>query len=188
MRVIGGEFRSRRLKSVPGLDTRPTPDRLRETLFDILMDRIEGCVFVDAYAGTGAVGIEALSRGARRVVFLERSRHAAGVIRENLRSLGAGEDRAVVVVGKAAALLRRFEADIVFLDPPYDSAQEYDAAFEALAGACCRLVIAQHSTRLALKDRYGRLSRYRTVRQGDNSLSFYAEAEADARQADAPTS
>lgn len=188
MRVIGGEFRSRRLKSVPGLDTRPTPDRLRETLFDILMERIRGCVFVDAYAGAGAVGIEALSRGARRVVFLERSRRAAGVIRENLRALGAGEERALVVLGKAAALLRRFEADIVFLDPPYDSAQEYESALEAVAGAACRLVIVQHSTRLALKDRYGRLSRYRTVRQGDNALSFYTEAEPDGSQPEPPTS
>lgn len=187
MRVIGGEFRSRKLKSVPGLDTRPTPDRLRETLFDILMDQIQGCVFLDAYAGTGAVGIEALSRGARRVVFLERSRHAAGVIRENLRSLGAGEDRALVILGKAASLLRRFEADIVFLDPPYDSAQEYESALEAVAAASCRLVIVQHSTRLALKDRYGRLARYRTVRQGDNALSFYAEAEADSGKAEQPT-
>ncbi len=188
MRVIGGEFRSRRLKSVPGLDTRPTPDRLRETLFDILMGRIEGRVFVDAYAGTGAVGIEALSRGARRVVFLERSRHAAAVIRENLRSLGAREDRALVVLGKAATLLRRFEGDIVFLDPPYDSAGEYDAALETLAAASCPLVIVQHSTRLALKDRYGRLHRYRTVRQGDNALSFYAESGADAQPAGPATS
>ncbi len=87
MRVIGGEFRSRRLNSVPGLDTRPTPDRLRETLFNVLAPRIEGAVFVDAYAGTGAVGIEALSRGAARCVFLEISRRAAETIRENLFAL-----------------------------------------------------------------------------------------------------
>src|SRR5262249_51249679 len=87
MRVIAGEFRSRRLASVPGLDTRPTPDRLRETLFDILMHEIEGAVFVDAYAGTGAVGIEALSRGARLAVFLEKDKHAVEVIRENLAAL-----------------------------------------------------------------------------------------------------
>src|SRR6476646_546387 len=73
MRVIAGEFRSRKLKSLPGLETRPTPDRLRETLFDVLAPRMEGAVFVDAYAGTGAVGIEALSRGAARAIFLEKS-------------------------------------------------------------------------------------------------------------------
>ncbi|MGA2589140.1 MAG: RsmD family RNA methyltransferase, partial [Bryobacteraceae bacterium] len=88
MRVIGGEYRSRRLKTIPGLATRPTPDRLRETLFDILAGRVEGAVFVDAYAGSGAVGIEALSRGAARCIFLEISRKAVEAIRENLRALG----------------------------------------------------------------------------------------------------
>jgi 16S rRNA (guanine(966)-N(2))-methyltransferase RsmD len=114
MRVIGGEFRSRRLKSLPGLATRPTPDRLRETLFDVLGPRIEGAVFVDAYAGTGAVGIEALSRGAARCIFLENGRRAVEAIRENLHALGI-EARASVVVGKAALSLARQPADIVFL-------------------------------------------------------------------------
>ena len=99
MRVIAGQFRSRRLKTIPGLSTRPTPDRLRETLFDVLAPRIEGALFLDAYAGTGAVGIEALSRGAARAIFLERSRHAAKVIHENLASLGL-EARATVVQGR----------------------------------------------------------------------------------------
>src|SRR5580658_9810845 len=130
MRVIGGEFRSRRLKSIPGLATRPTPDRLRETLFDILAPRIAGTVFVDAYAGTGAVGIEALSRGAARCVFIENGRRAVEAIRENLRALRI-EERASVVVGKAAAALGRVgAADIVFLDPPYEMEAEYAAALE----------------------------------------------------------
>ena len=88
MRVIGGEFRSRMLKSLPGLDVRPTPDRLRETLFNVLAPRIEGVVLGDVSAGTGAVGIEALSRGAARAVFIEETKAAIGAIRENLRSLG----------------------------------------------------------------------------------------------------
>ncbi len=92
MRVIGGEFRSRVLKSIPGLDVRPTPDRLREALFSILTPRIEGAVFTDFYAGTGSVGIEALSRGAAKAIFVDTNRAAVGVIRENLRSLGL-EDR-----------------------------------------------------------------------------------------------
>src|SRR5205807_4753261 len=87
MRIIAGEFRSRRLKTIPGDATRPTPDRLRETLFDILAPRIEGATFLDGYAGSGAVGIEALSRGAAHVFFLERNRAAIETIRENLASL-----------------------------------------------------------------------------------------------------
>src|SRR5205809_3937222 len=98
MRVIGGEWRSRRLKSIPGEATRPTPDRLRETLFDILQTRTEGATFVDAYAGTGALGIEALSRGAERAYFLERNQTALDVIRENLAAMRVGS-RAVVVPG-----------------------------------------------------------------------------------------
>jgi 16S rRNA (guanine(966)-N(2))-methyltransferase RsmD len=136
MRVIGGEFRSRRLVSPPGLDTRPTPDRLRETLFNILAPRIEGAVFVDLYAGTGAVGIEALSRGASRVIFVERGHAAVEAIRENVRSLGATA-RAEIRQGKVSAMIDRvidpLQPVIVFLDPPYDAEQEYETAFEKLA-------------------------------------------------------
>src|SRR2546430_11722105 len=119
MRVIAGEFRSRRLKSIPGGATRPTPDRLRETLFDILMPRIEGATFVDAYAGTGAVGIEALSRGAAHAFFLERNRAALEAIRENVATLGL-ERRSTVVAGPVLLTIERQRASIVFLDPPYD--------------------------------------------------------------------
>src|SRR5579871_4730067 len=113
MRVIGGEFRSRVIKSLPGLDTRPTPDRLREALFNILAPRIDGVVLADLYAGTGAVGIEALSRGAERVIFVEQKQAAIKAIRENLRSLGI-EGRADVRLGRATAAIPRLEADIVF--------------------------------------------------------------------------
>src|SRR5690242_16434359 len=108
MRVIAGEFRSRKLLSIPGLDTRPTPDRLRETLFNVLVNTpspaIEGAVFVDAYAGTGAVGIEALSRGARHVVFVEKDRRAVEVIKQNLAALGL-EARSRVTRGAAPIYL-----------------------------------------------------------------------------------
>src|SRR6516225_6518187 len=110
MRVIGGEFRSRRLQSMPGLDVRPTPDRIREALFSILAPRIEGAVFVDAYAGTGAVGIEALSRGAARAVFIEHNRAAITVLHANLKSLGA-EDSAQVLSGRVKALLGKVGGD-----------------------------------------------------------------------------
>lgn len=172
MRVIAGEFRSRRLKSIPGLDTRPTPDRLRETLFDILSERIEGAAFLDAYAGTGAVGIEALSRGAGRAIFIERSKGAAKVLRENLASLGI-EDRAIVLLGAAASLIPRYKADVVFLDPPYDLASEYRKAFDVLGEDPPEMVAVQHSVRLSLEERYGVLERARITKQGDNALSFY---------------
>ncbi len=177
MRVIAGEFRSRRLKSIPGAATRPTPDRLRETLFDILGPRVEGTTFVDAFAGTGAVGIEALSRGASHAYFLERNRAALDAIRENLASLGL-EARATVVPGSALGSLTRHASGIVFFDPPYDLEREYSAALAALGDAPPLLSVAQHSVRLALAESYGRLHRSRLVRQRDNALSFYVEQSA----------
>jgi 16S rRNA (guanine(966)-N(2))-methyltransferase RsmD len=172
MRVIAGEFRSRRLKSIPGLATRPTPDRLRETLFDILAQRIEGATFLDGYAGTGAVGIEALSRGARHAFFLERSRGAIEVIRENLESLDL-ESRATVVTGPVLLTLSRYPADIVFLDPPYELEREYAAVLDALVEIRPALAVIQHSTRRALPDSHANVRRIRIVKQGDNVLSFY---------------
>lgn len=172
MRVIGGELRSRRLKTLPGLNTRPTPDRLRETLFDILASRIEGTVFVDAYAGTGSVGIEALSRGAREAVFIEKSHAAVDVIRQNLKSLGLDE-RSQVICGKTTVALGRIKADIVFLDPPYNLENEYAAALGALGAAPPVLAIAQHTVHVPLAEEYGGLQRFREVKQGDNVLSFY---------------
>ena len=172
MRVIAGEFRSRKLKALPGLETRPTPDRLRETLFNILSPRMDGVTFLDAYAGTGAVGIEALSRGAARAIFIEKSRAAVDVIRENLRTLGI-DNRAEVYTGKALSVLERLAADIVFLDPPYDLEMEYQRTLDLLGSRHNRLVIVQHSTRLALAESYGALARSRVVKQGDNAISFY---------------
>src|SRR5260370_8203580 len=96
MRVIAGEFRSRRLKTLPGLALRPTPDHLRQALFDVLAPRMDGVIFLDAYAGSGSVGIEALSRGASHAVFVEKHFAAANMIRQNLASLHT-QDRAPVV-------------------------------------------------------------------------------------------
>jgi 16S rRNA (guanine966-N2)-methyltransferase len=172
MRVIGGEFRSRRLKSLPGLETRPTPDRLRETLFNVIATRIAGCVFMDVYAGTGAVGIEALSRGARRCIFIEKNRGAVEVIRENLATLGLG-GRGEVFTSKAATVLEHKGADIAFLDPPYEMSKEYDVAMAALERSKTPLVIVQHSSRFTLPEEHGRLRRYRAIKQGDNVLSFF---------------
>jgi 16S rRNA (guanine(966)-N(2))-methyltransferase RsmD len=172
MRVIGGEFRSRRIKSMPGMEMRPTPDRMRETLFNILAAEVAGSTFLDAYAGTGAVGIEALSRGATSAVFLEKHKRAVALIRENLESLGL-LGRAVIIAGPALRDLGKHQADIVFLDPPYPLEKEYAPALELIGRMGPRLAIAQHSVRFDPGERCGALLRYRVVRQGDNALSLY---------------
>ncbi len=178
MRVIAGEFRSRVLKTVPGLDVRPTPDRLREALFNVLAPRIEGKIFADLYAGSGAVGIEALSRGAVHAVFVEQNHDAIRVINANLKSLGI-EARATVERGRVTAAAPRLQADIVFLDPPYPLEKEYPATLALLAERPLELVIAQHPPRVKLADNHGRLRRVRLLKQGDNELSFFEPVPKD---------
>ncbi len=170
MRIIAGEFRSRRLIAPEGDQTRPTPDRLREALFSALGDRVEGTVFLDAYAGSGSVGIEALSRGAKRAIFVEKHPKALEALRKNLASLGI-TDRASVINSAASKALKHQPADIVFVDPPYDREAEYSTAMEAVSD--CKLLLVQHSIRLTLPEVCGELSRVRQMRQGDNVVSFY---------------
>jgi 16S rRNA (guanine966-N2)-methyltransferase len=185
MRIIAGSLRSRRLMAPPGLATRPTSDRLRETLFNVLAPRIQGASFLDLYSGSGAVGIEALSRGAVRAVFVERASEALAALRENLARLGLRQG-VRVHAGSVSAFLRRGRPessprfDLVFLDPPYDAAPEYDAALGLLGGAASGLLapealaIAEHRRKQPLEDRYGCLQRARLLQQGDAALSFYA--------------
>jgi 16S rRNA (guanine966-N2)-methyltransferase len=142
----------------------------------VLAPRIEGAVFIDAYSGSGAVGIEAVSRGASRVILIERSPQALKVIRENLQSL-AIEPLVTVVRGKASVLLPNYQADFVFLDPPYDQEQEYTDSLLAISRTNCRLAVAQHASRLTLESQYGSLQKTRVLRQGDNSLSFYEASD-----------
>ncbi len=152
--------------------TRPTPDRLRESLFNILSPRIHGAVFVDAYAGCGSVGIEALSRGASKAIFIERNKANVALIRTNLASLGA-LDRARVIHGGVTTYLGNLAADIYFLDPPYENVEEYEAALRLLESRAGATIVAQHNSREKLGDEYGALRRTRVLKQGDNSLSFY---------------
>jgi 16S rRNA (guanine966-N2)-methyltransferase len=180
MRIIAGSLRSRRLAAPPGLATRPTSDRLRETLFNVLAPRIEGASFLDLYSGSGAVGIEALSRGAARVVFVERAEAALAALRENLAKLGLREG-VRIHAGSVSAFLRRGrpESSPKFDLPPYDAAPEYESVLSLLGGAASSLlapealVIAEHRRKHPLDVRYGDLNRTRLLQQGDAALSFY---------------
>jgi 16S rRNA (guanine966-N2)-methyltransferase len=190
VRIIAGTLRSRSLQAPAGLATRPTSDRLRETLFNVLAPRIRGAAFLDLYAGSGAVGLEALSRGAERVTFVERAPAALAVLRGNLAKLGLTTGFRIQT-SSVGAFLRRLPAgqatgfDVVFLDPPYDAAQEYEATLNLLGAAPAgllpvgALVIAEHRRKERLEDAYGSLERTRLLEQGDASLSFYAVGAAE---------
>jgi 16S rRNA (guanine966-N2)-methyltransferase len=187
MRVIGGTYRSRRLIAPRGLATRPTSDRLRETLFNILATRIEGAVFADLYAGSGAVGIEALSRGARLVYFVDDAAPAVSAIRENLTALEIRSGFKVDAGSVSGALRQLSElspderCSIVFLDPPYAAADAYERTLTSIGQQADALltpsgiVVAEHGRKMQppLAAHYGPLQRYRVLLQGDAGLSFY---------------
>ena len=186
MRVIGGQFRSRRLKGPGALRLRPTSDRLRETLFNVLGPTVEDCLFVDLYAGTGAIGIEALSRGARDVIFVEKHPATARLLRQNLEALGVAAHVELMVADAVPGLEkiagRRLVADFVFLDPPYERADEYERALEFLDSSHILMatsrVILEHSVKMELPERLERIERDRLIEQGDAALSFYRVAAA----------
>lgn len=199
MRVIAGQYRSRTLVAPAGDKTRPTSDRLRETLFNVLGPRVADAVFLDLYAGSGAVGIEALSRGAREVIFVELAAAAQKAIRANLAALGIRSGYTLETRSVAATLERflkdrhlgdRFAqsgppsasgktVDLVFLDPPYERLEEYEAVLSRLGSASQALlapdalVVAEHARRHSLAAQYGGLTCTRVLEQGDAALSFY---------------
>jgi len=175
------------LAAPPGLSTRPTSDRLRETLFNVLAPRIAGAFFLDLYAGSGAVGIEALSRGAESVTFVERSPAAIRTLRSNLERLGVDGGFRIHSGGVEAYLRTSVKAgpkrerhEVLFMDPPYEEEQEYVATLGLLGGPAAALlapgavVIAEHRRKLPLDEQYGGLRRTRQLEQGDAALSFYA--------------
>ena len=197
MRVIAGTYRSRPLTAPRGSATRPTSDRLRETLFNVLAPHIEKARFADLYAGTGAVGIEALSRGAAHVTFVESAGNAIAALRANLTALGIHdnfqlEQRSVPVALRTLAR-REQHFTLIYLDPPWEDAAAYTQSLNLLAKSAAALlapeaiVIAEHARRttVALADTYGVLRRYRKLEQGDAALSFYRQAPAN-ETADAP--
>ena len=173
MRVISGEFGRRKLIAPKGETTRPTPDRMRESLFSILGDRVAGAAFTDFYCGSGAVGIEALSRGARRCTFIEKDKAALEALRANLTALGVGPRAEVVAKPVGAVLSQRRWEGIVFVDPPYESETEYENCLLWLGKSAAELVLVQHDRRLKLPERVGQLECSRQLKQGDNWVSFY---------------
>jgi 16S rRNA (guanine966-N2)-methyltransferase len=183
VRVIAGHYRGRILKSPPSMQVRPTSDRLRETLFNILAPHIEEARFLDLCSGSGAIGIEALSRGAAFVTFVDRSRKSCGLIEANLDMCEVPEDQTEVVMSEASEFLKKAHArgtepwNIVFVDPPY--AIDYLPILH-LVGTHSKsllkdegMLIVEHHHKNELKETIGELRRWRIVRQGDSSLSFY---------------
>lgn len=186
MRVIAGTYRSRRLKGPGNLRLRPTSDRLRETLFNVLGTLVEDSLFIDLFAGTGAVGIEAISRGAREAIFIETHEATARLIRENLGALGIRRGAEVleadVVRGLESLAARHLMADFVYMDPPYEQIDQQLRVLEFLDTshimAPAGWVIAEHHYKTELPERFDRLERTRLLEQGDAALSFYRLAAA----------
>ena len=183
MRVIGGVYRGRRISAPAGFDVRPTSDRLRETLFNIIAPQIEGSRFLDICAGSGAVGIEALSRGASSVTFIDRSRRACAVIESNLATLGVTSN-ATIINREAVSALKRLardaaKFDIVFFDPPYAS-EIYSQVMRRLAASGLlnpqAIVITEHRAKTPPAAEFEGLRVFREVKQGESALTFYAGA------------
>ena len=174
MRIIAGDLKGRRLRVPSWEGLRPTSDRLRETLFNVLAPLVEGSRFLDAYAGTGAVGIEALSRGAAHVTFVEKDPRALRLIESNLRRCGL-ENRYAIIRATLADALRRLTRerfDIAFLDPPYGAAG-LEEALAAAAALDAELVIVEHARRDQAPEAWAPLARMRELPSGDSALAFY---------------
>ena len=187
-RIIGGQGKGRRLKAPKGLATRPTGARVRQTLFDILAPWLPGCRFLDAFAGAGAVGLEALSRGAALVVLVDAAADAVAAMRTNASMLANTGGRVRIVRQDARMALAAFadaqeRFDVVYLDPPYQS-DVYEASLEQAGrrGLLAEhgVVVAEHFHKRALPERIGGLTRSREVRVGDHRLSFYRRQQESA--------
>ena len=181
MRVIAGQYRGRILKSPADTRTRPTSDRLRETLFNVLAPKIDDSTrFLDLCAGTGAIGIEALSRGAGFATFVDKSRRACALIEDNLDHLNIPENMTEIVGLPAETFVGRTHEtgwDLVYFDPPYDIDYstvlfEFGSENSTLLNADGLLVVEHHS-KMAIPDAVGYLRRWRILKQGDSSLSFF---------------
>lgn len=183
MRVITGKFKGRRLQAPSGLALRPTSDRIKESLFNILGSTVVGTAWLDLFAGTGAIGIEALSRGARRVVFVEKERRAWQALEHNLRHCRIQEGTHIIRREARLALRECIEApwtfDIIFLDPPYQ-ADQYNESLHFIAANRLLvdggLVIVERHRKIALRPAYGGLRLDQERIYGTTVLSFYTRS------------
>ena len=177
MRIIAGSLKGRRLKAPTWDGLRPTSDKLRETLFNILAPSIEGARVLDAYAGTGASGIEALSRGAASVTFVEHDRRAQALIADNLAHCGVADGYVIIRADMARAIGQLRAAgltfDIALLDPPYDQSAEAELAALADLLAPAGVAVVEHPRRRRAPEQAAQLRRTREVTSGDSTLSFY---------------
>jgi 16S rRNA (guanine966-N2)-methyltransferase len=205
VRIIAGKYRGRNLKSPPSLQVRPTSDRLRETLFNVIAPRMEGARFLDLCAGSGAVGIEALSRGASQATFVDKSRKMCALIEANLDLCRVPEEQTEVVNAEARDYLSRALKplltrgllprsrklqftpwNIVFFDPPY--ATDYLAVIELFGQktgellAQAGILIVEHHHKNRLADEVGSIIRSRILKQGDSALSFFETLNSSASQ------
>lgn len=186
MRVISGEFRGRRLKAVPGSKTRPTTDKVKESMFNIIGPYFESGLALDLFAGTGGLGIESLSRGMDTCIFIEQDVKALQTVRENVQSLNLSRDRAEIYKNDARKALdllaaRGLKFDLVFIDPPYQKTDLYAQVFDKLIEhdllADGAYIVAEHTADLALPDRIGTAERWREAQHGDIAVSYYEHRE-----------
>ena len=178
MRIIAGRLKGRRLQAPEGMDVRPTSDRLRETLFNVLADTVEGTRVLDAFAGTGALGLEAWSRGATSITFVEQNDRALKTLNANIDHCGVSDACAIIRGDFRTVRIAPAAFDLILLDPPYRIA-DLDAVTERasqLLGEGGRLVL-EHGRRHESPEHAGRLMRYRVLVAGDSALSFYASPE-----------
>ena len=178
MRVIAGKFKGRNLKSPPSMQVRPTSDRLRETLFNVIAARVPDSRFLDLCAGSGAVGIEALSRGAAHATFVDRSRRSCQLIEANLNLCAVPEEQRDIYCSEVTEFVKQAgeKWDLVFLDPPYNT--DYPRILHLLGSLALLneegLLVVEHHHKTELPETTGKLRRTRVLKQGDSSLSFYS--------------
>lgn len=176
MRVTGGLGKGRKLRVPAGSRVRPTSDKVKQALFNILGEKVRNAFFLDLYAGTGGVGIEALSRGTERVFFVDDATESLRVIKQNVEQTGFDE-RAQIVTSKAESFLKKTseQFDIIFMDPPYTLELQplLDLVAESGALKADSIVIAEHFKKQLSPQRAGRLELYREAQYGDTVLAFY---------------